>query len=121
MCGSLPGEPELAHHMMYQKINDVYVPSLVREVRLTQDGNGIRFQRILTLEECELNAPISPEVFTFAYFGLENGERVLDRIEGVACNFEDGSLINPKEFHSQVAVIDTPSIDGHSGEEIGFG
>ena len=81
----------------YRKLEDIYIPAKIRLARCGDDGNTV-FDRTVVLDECSVNEPIAPSVFTYDQFGLENGERVLDQIEGALFVYQDGKLIAAKDM-----------------------
>jgi hypothetical protein len=78
----------------YQKVDDVYIPANVQFV----EYKSAVLDRTVVLRECSINKPIAPTVFTYDQFGLKNGERVLDKIEGALFVYHDGKLIPAKDM-----------------------
>ncbi len=76
----------------YRELEDIYIPAKIRLEKYGDDGNTV-FDRTFVLKECSVNKPIAPTVFTYDQFGLENGERVLDRIEDALFVYQDDKLI----------------------------
>ena len=81
----------------YQRIDDIYIPAKVQFLEYGDDGN-IVVDRNVVLRECSVNKPIAPNVFSYDQFGLKNGERVLDKIEGGLFVYQDGNLVNAKDM-----------------------
>ena len=81
----------------YQKIDDIYIPAKVQFLEYGDDGN-IVVDRNVVLRECSVNKPIAPNVFSYDQFGLKNGERVLDKIDGGLFVYQDGKLVNAKDM-----------------------
>lgn len=70
----------------------VYIPSRVRRIHFDEDGLRIKFERTLELVKSEVNGKIDEKVFTPIAFGLKEGERLIDNIEGVEYVIKDGKL-----------------------------
>lgn len=89
----------LRHDMAveYALIGDTWVPSSVSARWAAEDGEHLRFQRTLVMEDIRINEPIDPRTFSFASLGLEDGERVLDRIDSQLYVYLDGELLTPAE------------------------
>jgi hypothetical protein len=81
----------------YQQINDIYIPAKVQFLEYGDDGN-IVVDRNVELRKCSVNRPIAPNVFSYDQFGLKNGERVLDKIDGVLFVYQDGNLVKAKNM-----------------------
>ncbi len=96
------GIPGLRTTYAYQKEKKIYVPA--RIVRLmTADKRYIKFQRLVTLVDSQVNQPISPDRFTIARFGLKDGERVVDRIDDTIKVVQGGNLVN-------LSALDKPAV-----------
>ena len=77
----------------YRKIDGMLVPSSIRFEIVAVDESAFSFERVLTLEECNLNKPVNPASFTYKQFGLKNGERLFDRIENALFVYQDGEFV----------------------------
>ena len=102
------GTPRETRRWEYREIEGVLVPSLVYLSRATADGEHVSFSRHLTLRDCTVNESLSQDQFTHRALGLQNGERLLDRIAGVLYQFQDGELVavraSEKEADSPFAL-----------------
>lgn len=75
------GIPGLQTTFGYRVESGVHIP--VSVVRLsTADKESIKFHRVLKLLETRVNQPIDAAQFTIKRFGLKEGERLVDRIDG---------------------------------------
>lgn len=75
------GIPGLQATLGYRVESGVHIP--VSVVRLsTADKESIKFHRVLKLLETRVNQPIDAAKFTIDRFGLKEGERLVDRIDG---------------------------------------
>lgn len=75
------GIPGLQTTLGYRVESGVHIP--VSVVRLsTADKESIKFHRVLKLLETRVNQPIEAAKFTIDRFGLKEGERLVDRIDG---------------------------------------
>jgi hypothetical protein len=81
----------------YREIGDIYIPAKVQFLEYGDDGN-IVVDRNVVLRECSVNKPIAPNVFSYDQFGLKNGERVLDNIDGALFVYQEGNLVNAKDM-----------------------
>jgi hypothetical protein len=77
----------------YRKVDDVYIPAKVQFAEY-KDGDNAVLDRTVELRECSVNNPIAPTVFTYDQFGLKNGERVLDRIEGALFVYQEAKQLS---------------------------
>lgn len=82
----------------YRETDGVYVVSRLLMTIFADDGKTISFKRDWTLGECTLNGPIDPATFTYANLGLQDGNRVVDKIENVGYIYRDGKLTDPVRF-----------------------
>ena len=82
----------------YELLHETYVPSLVRMV-LYQHGTTKPQACELLLIASDVNMPLDGEAFTIARFGLETGERVLDKQEGTMKVVKDAALVDVDEFN----------------------
>jgi hypothetical protein len=57
-----------------------------------------RQSRVLELKECVLNERIAPTTFTIAQFNLENGERYWDKIENRLLVYQNGELVDARDY-----------------------
>lgn len=75
------GIPGLQTTLGYRVESGFHIP--VSVVRLsTADKDSIKFHRVLKLLETRVNQPIDAAKFTIDRFGLKEGERLVDRIDG---------------------------------------
>lgn len=81
----------------YQELDGIQVPSFYHKVHLSGDGT-LLLERELHLSEVVLNRPVPKETFSYAQFGLKDGDRLLDEIRGEVFVFDGGELISPDEY-----------------------
>ncbi|MEW4531322.1 hypothetical protein [Maioricimonas sp. JC845] len=79
----------------YETSDGIRVPGDISAEWPADDGEHLRFQRILKMEGIALNEPIEAGTFSYTQLGLEDGERVLDRIDSTLYVLRDGELTIP--------------------------
>ena len=89
----------------YTEIDGIHIPEYIRCATHSDDDLYVKSERILELKECSLNKKIDPQKFTYAGLGLKNGERVVDRIEGVGMIMRDGKPTVVAKFGDPVALV----------------
>ena len=78
----------------YQDFDGTFVPSYVEEQNLDiHTGRAVRIQKYKLLDS-EVNVPLEPSVFSLDAFGLVDGERVYDMIEGKLLLKKDGDFVD---------------------------
>jgi hypothetical protein len=83
----------------YELSQETYVPSLVRMVVYQYGTTDPQAWRELSLISSSVNTPLDDGSFTIARFGLETGERVLDKQEGTMKVVKDTALVDVEEFN----------------------
>lgn len=87
------GIPGLQTTLGYRLESGVHIP--VSVVRLsTADKESIKFHRVLKLLETRVNQPIDAGKFTIDRFGLNEGERLVDRIDGTIRQKQGSELVD---------------------------
>jgi hypothetical protein len=81
------GKPLMLYSWQFQRMDPdaIYVPSMVdiQYAALTK-------RRVLTLQNCVLNEPIDPDLFTEAALELDDGDLLMDEVARVAYEWKDG-------------------------------
>jgi len=80
----------------YRKVMDTFIPVKLHLTTYRDDGST-NYEQVMTMGEFSVNKPIAPAVFTYDQFGLKNGERVLDQIQGMLFLYQDGKLVPAKD------------------------
>ncbi len=86
----------------YTKRGGIFVPERVWRASLSADGEKIDLERLLVLESSVVNGVVGPKWFSWRAFGLEEGERVVDRIEQKMFVVQDGELVEAKSVKAVV-------------------
>ena len=77
----------------YKEYDGIFVPQSVIKVNMDRDTNRLGFQRNLDLQDCVVNGPSHPDGFSYKRLGLQDGERVVDRIESKLYILDNGQLV----------------------------
>jgi hypothetical protein len=100
--------------MRYVEQNGVFVPNRVDFTLFDDDGQGVHFERTWTLEKSEINQPLAADTFSYKQLGLQEGERVVDRIEGIGYLYRNGELTDAVRFDvdkPKVQNVQTPVVN----------
>ncbi len=93
------GSPHQTKKWEYRLVGNVRVPTKVR--RENFNGKTKKLTRVTEWEEVDfvVNRPIPSETFTYRNFGLQNGDRFVDKLEGKEYAYKDGELVfaGPKD------------------------
>jgi hypothetical protein len=91
--------------IQYTRINDVVVPVRYELTRMAPGEEGMRFQRVYTIETSGVNDPLDDRDFTLAGLGAEPGDRVVPLKGGAMLMVgEDHTLISVGDFERQHAT-----------------
>jgi hypothetical protein len=78
----------------YARVDGVFVPTTYHLRKFHRHG-GVQLERKFVFVDQEVNKPVEPSTFTFAHLGLQDGERVVDKLEGGLRIYKKGHLIDP--------------------------
>jgi hypothetical protein len=73
----------------WKMFNGVFVPEKIVELRYSA-GNLV-YQREMNLQECAVNDPLKPNLFSYQGLGMKDGDLVMDNIDKVCYIIKDGS------------------------------
>lgn len=80
----------------WERFGEIYVPVTVRIVL----NNGA-YQRDVVLQRCALNEPIDASQFSYAGLGMQDGDLVMDRIEGICYVLDGGKPRKLADFNAE--------------------
>lgn len=89
----------------YEAFDGLFVPATIRRANITSDGKVKRFERTLTLNQCDVNPELSPDAFSLSQFELANGERVANVVEDKVFVFDSGNLVPAQHRTPAVASV----------------
>jgi len=86
------GHLRIRQRIEYGSRSGVVVPSLVS--RSIHDPDGVsRFERVVTFTVSDVNMPLPADAFTYDELGLEDGDRMIDRVNKREFTFQQGELM----------------------------
>ncbi|OYW20054.1 MAG: hypothetical protein B7Z55_07855 [Planctomycetales bacterium 12-60-4] len=99
----------------YREQDGIWLPSKVIRRMMQSDGETISSMRTLQLDSSEINVPIDPEQFTHGFFGLQDGDLLVDRVSESYQVMKNGALGEPIPFAAPPADrLQAPSSQGIS-------
>ena len=96
----------------YRQQEGLFLPFLIERESRTPDATQLTSLRTILLLVSEVNQPISPETFTMQNLGLQEGDRLVDKLAGGGVSVYEGGALRPLD----VNLSDIPKPVGGSSE-----
>ena len=77
----------------YEKIGHVYIPKTVHFIIFSFPEQKKQFDSRITFTKSVLNVPITAETFNYRNLGLEDGDRLIDKVSYREYTYQDEKLI----------------------------
>ena len=92
------GKPESKIEWQWKVIDDIYVPSTIKESAYRGPGGKLSKEQLTRLKECVLNRPLGAHQFDERELGLADGDLVLNHLERVAYIVKGGEPVKLADF-----------------------
>ena len=77
----------------YDLFNGVYLPVQKIDLSFDYSTGNLKQQNTITFFNEKVNEPISEDVFTYKNLGLQENDRLIDKMEGKEYKYEDANLV----------------------------
>lgn len=83
---------------VYEELDGIWIPKHKSRSLLDGQDSSLIHTRFLIHQESRLNEPLDPDAFELKSLGLQDGERVVDRVERMGYVYRNGKLAEPVSF-----------------------
>jgi hypothetical protein len=87
------GKTLQTYDITYEKIGNIYVPRTVHFVIFSSAEQKKNFDSLITFTKSILNAPLPADTFNYSKLGLEDGGRLIDKVNGKNFTYHAGNFV----------------------------